>query len=381
MATASSFVAPASPAITLGEGNTPLVPSRWIGPQLGLDHLFFKLEQVNPTGSYKDRFAARLVSLLLAGGHRLCLAMSSGNTGAAVAAYAAAAGIPCVLCVPEEAPPAKLVQIRACGAQVLRVRGMIATPQTLRNVLERLSALAARRALPLGVSAYACSPQAMVGIEPLSAEIVRDLGRAPDRVFCPVGGGGLLTATWRGFLRLDELARGQRSPLPARPRIHAVQPARNDTVVSALHAGEPRAREVTTATTVTRISGLGVPLDLDATAALQAVRASGGDGHLVDDEFVWEIQALLAQREGLYVEPAGAASVAGLWVATRSGTIGRTEYVVCLLTGHGFKDAAAARRLAARAAAATGRPRRQAPTVEAGDLDDALLDRLLAGRA
>ncbi|MBI3971419.1 MAG: pyridoxal-phosphate dependent enzyme [Chloroflexi bacterium] len=346
-------------ALTLGEGNTPLVRSRWIGSRLGLDNVYFKLEQTNPTGSYKDRFAARLISLLLAGGHQLCLAMSSGNTGAAVAAYAAAAGIPCVLCVPEDAPEAKLVQIRAYGARLLRVRGMVASPRALRATTERLARFAARHALPLGVSAYALSPEAMAGIEPMSAEIARDLGAVPDRVFCPVGGGGLLVATWRGFggtgdgvvaaLAGNNGAAGEDAgsgALRSGPRIHAVQPALNDTLVSALRAGAAVAREVVSEQ-VTRISGLGVPLDLDATAALQAVRASGGDGHLVEDERIWEMQALLARREGLYVEPAGAASVAGLWQAAQEGTIiGRAERIVCLLTGHGLKDEAAARRMA-----------------------------------
>src|SRR5687768_11379646 len=119
--------APETP-ISLGEGNTPLVPSRWIGPRFGLRRLYFKLEQTNPTGSYKDRFAARLVSLLRAGGHTLCLGTSSGNAGAAMAAYSAAAGIACILCVPDDAPEAKLTQIRAYGAHVVRVRGMMDSP-------------------------------------------------------------------------------------------------------------------------------------------------------------------------------------------------------------------------------------------------------------
>jgi threonine synthase len=314
----------ATPAVTLGEGDTPLVRSRWIGPHLGLDRLWFKVEQCNPTGSYKDRFAARLVSLMVERGQTLCLGTSSGNTGAAVAAYAAAAGVRCLLCVPANAPAAKLAQAQAYGARLLRVRDMLGTAPALRRLVDRLRAVASRRGLPLGISAYACAPEAMAGIEPLSGEITRVLGRAPDRVFVPVGGGGLLTAVWRGFG--GEASGG--------PRVHAVQPAGNDTLVGALHAGETRAREVAS---TTRISGLAVPLDLDATAALRAVRAAGGDGHLVEDEWVQEVQTVLARREGLWVEPAGAASVAGLWRAAQTGYVGRGEVVVCLLTGHGLK--------------------------------------------
>jgi threonine synthase len=353
-------------SVSLGEGQTPLVRSRWIGPQLGLERLYFKLEQTNPTGSYKDRFAARLISLLVAGGHRLCLGTSSGNAGAAMAAYAAAAGLQCVLCVPENAPEAKLTQIQAYGAHLLRVPGMVDSRAALRSLFERLRAVAERRGMPLGVSAYALSPDAMAGIEPISQEIVSALGRVPDRVFVPVGAGGLLVATWRGF---DSAANslGTSSGNRTTPRIHAVQAAGNDTVVSALHASEDRAREVET---VARVSGLAVPIDLDATAALRAVRASGGDGHLVETEWVWEVQSRLARHEGLYVEPAAAVSVAGLWQAVQHGRVDPRERIVCLLTGHGYKDEAAARRMAQESASST---RRVVPE----EIDDALRD--LAG--
>ncbi|HET7769344.1 MAG TPA: pyridoxal-phosphate dependent enzyme, partial [Chloroflexota bacterium] len=272
--------------ISLGEGHTPLVPSRWIGPHLGLSSLHFKLEQTNPTGSYKDRFAARLITLLVQGGHPFCLATSSGNSGAAVAAYSAAAGLPCLVCVPAEAPAAKLTQIRAYGARLLRVRGLLESPAALRQLLHRLQSLTQRRAMPLGTSAYALSPDAMAGIEPLSAELTAALGAPPDRVFAPVGGGGLLTAIHRGFQT------GAPRPTPP-PRIHAVQPDTNDTIATALHAGEDRAREITT---VTRISGLAVQIDLDATSALQAVRASSGTAHAVDEPLIRQVQSLTQRR-------------------------------------------------------------------------------------
>lgn len=344
-------------SISLGEGNTPLVPSRWIGRHLGLSSLHFKLEQTNPTGSYKDRFAARLISLLVEGGHPFCLATSSGNSGAAVAAYSAAAGLPCLVCVPAEAPAAKLTQIRAYGARVLRVRGLLESPAALRALLQLLDSLTGRRGMPLGTSAYALSPQAMAGIEPLSGELGAALGAPPDRVFAPVGGGGLLTAVHRGF--------GQGGP-----RIHAVQPDTNDTIAASLHAGEERAREISS---VTRISGLGVQIDLDATSALRAVRASGGDAHAVDEALIWKVQSLLARREGLYVEPAGATAVAGVWRAAEAGQVLPEERIVCLLTGHGYKDDAAAQRMAARDAGGD-------EVVAVDQIDDALLERLTARR-
>jgi threonine synthase len=231
--------------------------------------------------------------------------------------------------------------------------------------------------MPLGVSAYALSPDAMAGIEPLGQELVVALSTAPERVFVPVGGGGLLVATWRGLHAIAGGDGATRAAVPngtegattgARTRLHAVQVEGNDTLVSALHAGETRAREVATPAT---ISGLVVPLDLDATAALHAVRASGGDGHVVEDEHVWQAQAELARHEGLYVEPAGAVSVAGLRQAVEQSQVRPDERVVCLLTGHGYKDAAAAGRMAGRDGSCD-------VVVSPEEIDATLLDRVPA---
>ena len=335
---------PTPTTLTLGEGRTPLIRSRWLGPRLGVRDLRFKLEHLNPSGSYKDRFAARFVANHLAAGYPFVLATSSGNTGAALATYAAAAGLPCIVCVPVEAPEAKLAQIRAHGAVVVRVRGMLDTPDAVRALIDRLSEVCATMGMPLGTSAYEIAPEAMAGIEPLGAEIVAE--GAPDRIFAPVGGGGLVVATWRGAR--DASA----TTMP--PRIHAVQPAGNDTVVTAFRAGHGHARTLDPGEAGTNVSGLAVPIDLDATRALHAVRDSGGNGHLVADEAAWEAQATLARHEGLFVEPAGATSVAGLMAAVAAGEVGPDDRVTCILTGSGFKDGAAVARMASRVPEAPG---------------------------
>lgn len=335
---------PTPTTLTLGEGRTPLIRSRWLGPRLGVRDLRFKLEHLNPSGSYKDRFAARFVGNHLAAGYPFVLATSSGNTGAALATYAAAAGLPCIVCVPVEAPEAKLAQIRAHGAVVVRVRGMLDTPDAVRALIDRLSEVCATMGMPLGTSAYEIAPEAMAGIEPLGAEIVAE--GAPDRIFAPVGGGGLVVATWRGAR--DASA----TTMP--PRIHAVQPAGNDTVVTAFRAGHGHARTLDPGEAGTNVSGLAVPIDLDATRALHAVRDSGGNGHLVADEAAWEAQATLARHEGLFVEPAGATSVAGLMAAVAAGEVGPDDRVTCILTGSGFKDGAAVARMASRVPEAPG---------------------------
>ena len=221
---------------------------------------------------------------------------------------------------------------------------MLDTPDAVRALIDRLSEVCATMGMPLGTSAYEIAPEAMAGIEPLGAEIVAE--GAPDRIFAPVGGGGLVVATWRGAR--DASA----TTMP--PRIHAVQPAGNDTVVTAFRAGHGHARTLGPGEAGTNVSGLAVPIDLDATRALHAVRDSGGNGHLVADEAAWEAQATLARHEGLFVEPAGATSVAGLMAAVAAGEVGPDDRVTCILTGSGFKDGAAVARMASRVPEAPG---------------------------
>jgi threonine synthase len=205
-------------AVDLGQGATPTVRSRSIGPAAGIADLRFKLESLNPTGSYKDRFAGLAIGRLAAAGVGACVATSSGNTGAALAACAAAAGMPCALFVAEGAPAGKLAQMRAYGAHVHRVARFVADPAESRKIAAVLAAAAAARGLPLQVSAYAICPEAMEGIKTLAYELADEADGAGD-VFLPVGGGGLFVAVARGYA--DLVAAGR---LAGPPRLHAVQP-------------------------------------------------------------------------------------------------------------------------------------------------------------
>lgn len=317
--------------LTLGEGRTPLVPSRWLGPRLGIPNLWFKLEMTNPTGSYKDRFAALEVSLLRVRAHTACVSTSSGNTGAALAAYCAAAGMRCVVFLTESTPDGKLAQMEAHGAELHRVRGFGTSAADSAKILERLAGVSRERRIPLVVSAYAYCPDGMEGVKTVSYEIVEQLGTRPADVFVPVGGGGLCAAIARGF---DDLAAERRQDEGA-VRIHAVQPVTNDTIVTPWRLGLDRARPVAASTA---ISGLAVPHDVDGSLALRAVRASGGTALAVEEGEIYAAQRDLCRREGLYVEPAGAAAVAGLARAARAGTHPLTGPVVCILTGHGLKS-------------------------------------------
>jgi threonine synthase len=225
---------------------------------------------------------------------------------------------------------------------------MRGTPDTVRALVDHLAEVCATMGMPLGMSACAIAPGAMAGIEPLGAEIVTK--EAPDRIVAPVGAGGLVVATWRGAR--DAAARTALGAVA--PLVHAVQPAGNDTVVTALRTGHDRARTLGQGEAGTNVSGLAVPIDLDATRALRAVRESGGNGHLVPDEATWEAQASLARHEGLFVEPAGATLVAGLMAAVVAGEVGRGDRIACILTGSGFKDGVAVTRMAAHAPEAPG---------------------------
>lgn len=323
---------PAAHRVTLGEGNTPLVRSRRIGPEGGLDHLYFKLEGANPTGSYKDRFGAAAVSDMLANGRSSALGTSSGNTGSAVAAYCAAAGIPCEIAIVETAPADKLRQMMAYGATICRVRGMGLDPEVTRRVMDIQQRMSEGPDAQVLISAYRYSPAGMAGVQTISYELAEQ-ARSIDHVFVQAGGGGLALAIARGFEDLVDRDRLERSPA-----IHCVQPVGNDTMAGPLREGADGARDCGRCTS--RISGLQVPQVIDGHETVPACRASGGSGFLVTDEATLRLHGRLAVEEGLFVEPAAAVGLAGALQARARGEIGGNQVVVCILTGIGFKDVA-----------------------------------------
>jgi threonine synthase len=328
---------PAAAQLTLGEGETPLVSSRRIGPSVGLSRLFFKLETVNPTGSYKDRFAARAIGQMHASCQSRCLATSSGNTGAALAAYCAVAGIACEIAVVESAPESKLRQMLAYGADIYRVRGFGLDPKITTRAFAHLRSRAERVDTALQISAYCFSLIGMAGVQSIAYELAEQAPSPIDHVFCPAGGGGLTLAVARGFERLAQQAQITRSP-----RIECVQPVGNDTIAGPLRRSEEFARAIAC---TSQVSGLQVPDVLDGHETLAACRRSGGTGHLVEDEEVWEAQARLAREEGIFSEPAGATALAGALQSARRGEIAPGAIVICLVTGSGFKDPGSVERM------------------------------------
>ena len=312
---------------TIGEGNTPLIPSRFIGPSLGLKNLYFKLENLNPTGSYKDRFAAAFIGTLLQKKAAFCLATSSGNTGAALAAYCAAARISCYVVIVDNAPADKIRQMHAYGARTLMVEGFGIDTEITKAVFSGLEKLAKTKDLSLPISAYRYCPEGMQGVETITQEIQTTLNGAVDHLFSPSGGGGLTLAVANGVLS---------SATPVSCRVHCVQPRGNNTIAGALRNGLAYAAETPKSTTA--ISGLQVPGILDGNKTLQRCRQTGGTGFVVTDEAVYDMQKTLAQKEGIFCEAAGAVSVSGLAEAVRNGEVAADDTIVCLITGSGFKD-------------------------------------------
>jgi len=277
----------------------------------------YKLESLNPTGSYKDRFAAGAVAQMAAAGQRACLATSSGNTGAALAAYAARQGIRSTILVSDRAPVGKLTQMRAHGARVIRVPGFTTDPDLTSRLMERLQEEAIERNTPLVVSAYRYCPVGMERVEALGREL-------PDgaHVFVPAGSGGLFVAVCRG---LAGRAAG----------VYAVQPKGANTIVAAWERGTDA---IVPVESTTRISVLSVPFDIDASLAVRTLREHRGKALTVADDEVYRAQAHMMREEGLYAEPAGATALAGVWKARMLGWLRAGDEAICLVTGHGFKD-------------------------------------------
>ncbi len=301
--------------LTLGEGGTPLIHARRLGAELGLDELWLKFEGTNPTGSFKDRGMVLAVSRALSQGAAAVVCASTGNTSASAAAYAAAAGLTCFVVLPAgKVARGKLAQALAGGARLISIDG---------NFDEALDAV--RRLGEEGVAAVVNSvnPDRIEGQQTAAWEVVDALGRAPDALALPVGNAGNITAYWRGFSRY--LSEGRAT---IRPRMLGFQASGAAPLVSGTPVDAPE--------TVATAIRIGRPASWDS--AIAARDESGGSIEAVDDEEILAAQRDIVRLEGIFCEPASAASVAGVRRQARAGRVHRSEVVVCVLTGHGLKD-------------------------------------------
>jgi threonine synthase len=308
-----------TPQITLFEGETPCVSAPRLCEELGLASLHLKVEGLNPTGSFKDRGMVVAVARALEAGSRTLICASTGNTSASAAAYGARFGLRTVVVIPSGAiAVGKLVQAQVHGADVLAVPG---------NFDRALAAVRELAADPRVTLVNSVNPHRIEGQKTAAFEIVDELGDAPDVLAIPVGNAGNITAYWRGFreyfadglcTRLPRMLGGQAAG--AAPLVSGAPVADPQTIASAIRIGNPASWQ----------------------GAIDARDESEGAILAVDDADILTAQRDLATVEGVFCEPASAASLAVLRAAVRDGTVARGTSVVCVLTGNGLKDAATA---------------------------------------
>ncbi|TMV47310.1 pyridoxal-phosphate dependent enzyme [Paenibacillus mesophilus] len=321
---------PEANRLYLGEGATPLVPSRKIAKRLRVGELYFKLEGGNPTGSYKDRIAAVGVSWALANGRAACAGTTSGNAGAAFAAYAAGAGIPYHLFVLEHMAEAKLAQVLAYGAIVRKVKGFGTYAEVGDRVFARIVDAVREYDWESTITAFRYNPYAMEGVKTISYELAEQLSGPPTSVYSPAGGAGLYVGIWKGFDELKEIG-----AIPHKPHMVAVQSAGCSNIVRAYKECE---RVPSPGPSTSQISGLQVPNPPDGSVALGIMARGDGSAIAVDDEEIWEAQRMLAEEEGIFCEPAAATGLAGLIRAAKERGGLESERAVCIVSGVGFKD-------------------------------------------
>ena len=308
-------VTSATPIITMGEGDTPLVRSNRLGRELGCTELYFKLEGCNPTGSFKDRGMVMAIAKALEEGTKAIMCASTGNTSASAAAFGAYCDIPTFVLIPKgEVAMGKLAQAMIYGAKVIMING------NFDAALGMVREFTQRNDVTLVNSV---NPHRIEGQKTAAFEIVDKLGGAPDMLFIPVGNAGNITAYWKGFREYQDLGRSQ-----ALPRMMGFQAEGAAPIVR----GEPVARPQTIASAIR----IGNPATWNG--AIEARDGSGGVIDAVSDDEILEAYRLLANKEGIFCEPASAASFAGLMKMHRQGMDLSDKRIVCICTGNGLKD-------------------------------------------
>ena len=309
--------------VTLQEGGTPLYHLERIGDEIGLPHLYAKHEGMNPTGSFKDRGMTIGVSMALQLHKTSVACASTGNTSASLAAYAARAGVPAVVLLPSgKVALGKVAQALMHGARVISIRG------NFDRALEMVHELCLSHGLYLlnSVNPFRLEGQKTIGFETLD-----QLGQIPDRMVLPVGNAGNISAVYKGFTELFTLGLMDRLPM-----MTGIQAAGSSPVVRAVREGLPEVIPEGHPETVATAIRIGAPVN--AEKALAAIRNTGGTAESVTDQEILAMQADLARKEGIGVEPASAASVAGVRKLVEIGAIDRDEHIVCVVTGHLLKE-------------------------------------------
>jgi threonine synthase len=307
-------VTPATPLITLGEGDTPLVRSRILEKELGCGELYFKLEGCNPTGSFKDRGMVVAVAKAVESGSQSIICASTGNTSASAAAYGARFGLKTIVIIPKgKIATGKLAQALVYDAQIIGIKG------NFDQALHIVRALTQKYPVTLVNS---LNPNRIEGQKTAAFEIIDDLGNAPDYLFIPVGNAGNITAYWKGFVEYHRAGKASHAPrmmgfqaAGAAPIVLGKVVKRPKTIATAIRIGNPASWQ----------------------KAVAARDESGGIIDYVTDDEIMNAYRLMAIKEGIFGEPASAASLAGLIkLSQRENFSGKR--VVCIVTGTGLKD-------------------------------------------
>ena len=304
-----------TPVISLGEGDTPLVKSKRIASDLGCGELYFKLEGCNPTGSFKDRGMVVAIGKALEAGSVAVMCASTGNTSASAAAYGAYCDLPALVLIPKgEVALGKVAQAMAYGARIIMVDGNFDLALNLARTFTDKNQITLVNSL---------NPHRIEGQKTAAFEVVDVLGNSPDYLFIPVGNAGNITAYWKGFKEYK--ANGMCTSLPkmmgfqaegAAPIVLGKVVTNPQTIASAIRIGNPASWQ----------------------RALEARDESNGTIDKVSDDEILEAYRLLASKEGIFGEPASAASLAGLMKKVREGLNLAQQRVVCIITGTGLKD-------------------------------------------
>jgi threonine synthase len=303
-----------TPLLTLQEGNTPLIHAENLSNELDLD-IYFKYEGLNPTGSFKDRGMVMAVAKAMEEGSRTIMCASTGNTSAAAAAYAARGGLNCIVLIPNNnIALGKLAQAIIYGAKVIAIEG------NFDRALEIVREITAKHPITLVNSV---NPYRIEGQKTAAFEVCDQLGEAPDYLAIPVGNAGNITAYWKGFKEYH--AQGKTPNLPKMIGFEAEGSA-------AIVRGEPIPNPQTVATAIR----IGNPATWQG--AVAAAKDSGGQINFVTDDQILHAYKTIAAREGIFAEPASAASIAGVMKLREEGYFEKGQTVVCVLTGHGLKD-------------------------------------------
>ncbi|MCG1013382.1 threonine synthase [Tepidanaerobacter sp. GT38] len=302
--------------ITLNEGDTPLIRAKNIEELLNTKaEIYLKYEGLNPTGSFKDRGMTVAVSKAVEDGATAVICASTGNTSASSAAYAAKARLKCVVLIPDGAiAMGKLAQAIAYGAKVIAIRG------NFDDALKMVRELSARRPITLVNS---INPNRIEGQKTAAFEICDELNDAPDYLAIPVGNAGNITAYWKGFKEYYSLKKSSKLPkmmgfqaAGAAPIVENRVIEKPETIATAIRIGNPASWK----------------------SAVEAAQMSNGKIQKVTDEEILKAYEILAKYEGVFVEPASAASVAGIVKMCRDNVLKEGEKIVAVLTGHGLKD-------------------------------------------